>query len=416
MKLRNLWMFLKSFKFLLSLLMILFLSASFTYAELLFLSGAVKEALERNADVAAAKRIWESAKAKIPQALSLSDPRIGLEYEQIPSGVRDVEQGMKMIKAEQMIMFPGKIAAEYLMAGREAEMYSALYRAKVLEITSLVKSTYYNLFFTDRSIEIIEEIRDLLSKIKKTAEAKYIVGDVVQADVLQANIEYLIMENEFITLQQERKAGEAKLKALLNQRDEAAIETESNFNFPKTLEVVSEIEKTTLEKRPELLAMKAEFEMKDYAHLKSKMEFFPDTMLGVRKRVTDGWDAMLSFSVPLYFWKQSYGIRLVGLEREAAEAAYNNMKNMTIWMLKESWVMADSARRTVKLYEDKIVPQSSQALKIALAAYQTGKVDFQTLLNIERGYKEAKLKLYENQVNYGKALAGLERIIGGELR
>ncbi len=406
-------MSLRNFKFL-AILLIVF-SASAACAEKLSLSDAVKIAIEKNPDLLAAKNQKEAAAAKVPQVLALDDPRIGLEYEQIPSGSRNLEDGMKMYTAGQMIMFPGKIYAEWQMARAESALQDANFKAKVLEISSQVKASYYDLFYADRALEAVAEIKSLLARIKKSAEAKYVVGEVVQADVLMASIEYLMMDNELTTMKQERRVKEAKLQARLNRNDGAAIEVETVLILPGTVEPEAVLEKRAIENRPELLAMKAELEMKDTAHLRSKMEYFPDTMLGVKKRVGDGWDSMLSFSVPLYFWKQSYGISSAGLEREVAEAAYNNMKNMTVWMLKESWVMADSARRMAKLYEEKIVPQSSQALKVALTAYKSGKVDFQTLLNIERAYKEAKLKLYESQVNYGKALSELERILGKEL-
>jgi len=341
--------------------------------------------------------------------------KIGLEYEQIPSGSRNLADGMKMYTAKQMILFPGKIYAEWQMAKAEASRQEANYKAEVLEISSQVKFAYYDLFYADRAIETMVEIKNFLPRIKKFAETKYVVGDAGQADVLMANIEDLMADNELLTMQQERPVKQAMLKALLNRDDEIMMETEAVLILPGTIEAGEELEKAALQGRPELLAMKAELEAKDSAHLRSKMEYLPDTMLKVKKRVADGWDAMFSFSVPLYFWKQSYGVSSVGLEREAAEASYTNMKNMTVWMIKESLVMADAARRTTKLYEDKIVPQSAQALKAALTAYQSGKVDFQTLLNIERTYKEAKLKLYGSQVNYGKALAELERIVGKPL-
>lgn len=380
------------------------------------LSTALKIAIEKNPDLQSAKMRKEAAQANIPKVLSLDDPQIGLEYEQIPSGSRNLEDGMKMYTAKQMILFPGKIYAQWQMANKEAEMFDARYQAKALEVAAQVKFAYYELFLSDRSIEVIREIRDLLSKIKRSAEAKYIVGEAVQADVLTANIEYLIMDNELTTMAQEREVKEAKLKALLDPGIETTIETQTVLVFPGLIGSKAELEKAAINNRPELLAMKAEFEAKDAAQLMSKMEYFPDTMLKVKKRAADGWDAMFSFSVPLYFWKQSFGVASVGFEREAAQADYTNMKNMALWMFRESWAMVNAAQRTTDLYEKKIVPQSSQALKVASKAYNLGKIDFQSLLQIERTYKEAKLKLYGSQVNYGKALAELDRIVGREVK
>ncbi|OGB88552.1 hypothetical protein A3H38_02790 [candidate division WOR-1 bacterium RIFCSPLOWO2_02_FULL_46_20] len=378
----------------------------------LTLDEAVSQAREHNSDLLFAQKQWESIRAKVPQTISLADPRVGVEYEQIPSGSRNLEEGMKMYSFEQMVMFPGKIYAEWQMSGKEAEMFFARYQAKLREIISQAKAAYYDLYLTDRSIAVMNEVAGLLDKIKKSAQAKYMVGSVMQMDVLQANIEYQLVSNDLLTMRQERGVKEAKLKVLLSRTDHSTIEVDQDFSLPATIESVERLEKTASANRPELLAMKAELEMKDAAHLKSKMDYFPDTMLGVKKRVGDGWDAMFSFSLPLYFWKQSYGVSSIGLEREAAKAAFSNMENMTLWEVKEAYIAADAARRTYLLYQDKIITQSEQTLKAALKAYQTGTVDFQALLLAERMYKEAKLKLYENQANYGKALAGLERIIG----
>src|SRR3989338_3637581 len=297
------------------------------WAEQLSLKEAVETARKNNPDLAAARAKWEAAKVKGPQVLSLADPKLGLEYEQIPSGSRNPEDGMKMFTAEQMIMFPGKIYAEWQMAARESDFFGARYRAKLLEISSQAKAAYYDLFLVDRSLKIISEVKDLLSKIKITSQSKYTTGAVSQTDYLQANIEYLMMNNELITLGQERKVKEAKLRSILAAQGEGTIETEAELAFLGSSGAAADLEKAALEKRPELLAMKAELEAKDAGQLRSKMEFFPDLDLGVKKRVEDGWDAMLSFSVPLYFLKQSYGLAAAGLEREAAEAAYKNMQN-----------------------------------------------------------------------------------------
>src|SRR3989338_322376 len=385
--------------------LIAFFLISAAAAEPLSLKEAVDLARKNNPDLAAAKAQWEAAKAKMPQAISLADPKLGLEY----------EQNMKMYTAEQMIMFPGKIYAEWQMAARESDFFGARYRAKLLEISSQAKAAYYDLFLVDRSLKIISEVKDLLSKIKITSQSKYTTGAVSQTDYLQANIEYLMMNNELITLGQERKVKEAKLRSILAAQGEGTIETEAELAFLGSSGAAADLEKAALEKRPERLAMKAELEAKDAGQLRSKMEFFPDLDLGVKKRVDDGWDAMLSFSVPLYFWKQSYGLAAAGLEREAAEAAYKNMQNMTRWEVREAYVMAETGKRTIELYKKSILPQSRQAVKVGLTAYQAGKIDFQALIGVEKLYREANLKYYESQVGYGKALAELERIIGGEI-
>ena len=394
-----------------SIILIVFLCSAAGAREL-SLSAAVKAAVLNNPEIAASKSSLDAAKAKVPQMISLQDPRIGLGYEQIPSGSRNLEDGMKMYTVQQMLMFPGKIYADYRMAANEAAMFDRRYKTKILEISSAVKTAYYDLFYVDRSVGILKEVKELLEQIKKSAVSRYTVGAVPQTDALLANIEYMVMSNELRIMRQEREVKESELKSLLNQIDAASIETSAALTLPGDIGKEDDFRNDALAQRPELLEMKAQIEVKDAQSLRSKMEFFPDLELGAKKRVSDGWDAMISLSVPLYFWKQGYGISASASEKNALEASYKNMKNMTIAEVKEATVMANTALQAVRLYEKGIIPQSLSAVKVSLSAYKSGKIDFQTVLQIEKTYKEAKLKLYESQVKYGKALAKLERLTG----
>ena len=64
---------------------------------------------------------------------------------------------------------------------------------------------------------------------------------------------------------------------------------------------------------------------------------------------------------------------------------------------------------------ESLLPQSELTYRSALAGYESGKVDFATLLDAQRQIRQVKL----NQVKAGVAaqtrLADIERIVGEEL-
>ncbi|WP_169702863.1 TolC family protein [Candidatus Kuenenia stuttgartensis] len=76
--------------------------------------------------------------------------------------------------------------------------------AKVQEITALVKTAFYDLFYVNRAIAITEENRELLRKFSKIAETKYAVGKTSQRDVLSAQVELSTLTNELIVLNKEK--------------------------------------------------------------------------------------------------------------------------------------------------------------------------------------------------------------------
>ncbi|MBI5701370.1 TolC family protein [Candidatus Saganbacteria bacterium] len=383
-------------------------------AEELPLTKALDIAAKNNPDLRSARAAWEASKSKIPQALSLSDPKIGVEYDSIPANSSNFSDGMKMYTADQMIMFPGKIFAEWMMAQNESKMFEARYQKKLREVVSDIKSAYYDLFVFDHSIQIISQNKDLLQSFKKIAESKYSVGQVTQADALMAASEYAMAVNELENMRNERNVKAARLNSLLFKPVDAKLGNilQISLSSIEGLPKLSEIERRALNNRPELMEMKAMLDIKDAEQLKSKMGFFPDTTLGYKKRSGDGYDVMFSFTIPLYFWKQGYQLSETGSNRESADSAYKNMANMTSFEVRESYVMAENAQRTMKLYENKLVPLAEQALKVGVLSYQANKIDFSTLLNIQKNYRATKVKYYESRANYGKALAMFEKIIG----
>jgi|GEM_PF-3337490 len=382
------------------------------FAKSMDIKEAAGLSIKNNPEVLSCSLSWQAAKAKAVSAVSLDDLRLSLEYEKIPSGSRNLEDGEKMYKAEQMVEFPGKIYAEYLMAVKDSDAKKALYDGKAAEVSSRAKSAYLDLFYADRAVEVLSDIKTILLSAKRSAIARYTVGGSPQTDALMANIEYLAADNELLVMRQERKAKEAVLKSVLNITEAGTIETTAGLDLPKEIGKEADHSSSALSRRPELAAMKAEAEMRDAEVLKNRMSFFPDIGLGVKKRVNDGWDAMFSISVPLYFWKQGYKTVSSGLDEDSVSASIRNMRNMTISEVSEAYVEAVNALQTARLYQREIIPQSRDAYKVSVSAYKGGRIDFQTVIQIERTYKEARLKYYESQVRLGKALAMLDRLKG----
>ena len=71
-----------------------------------------------------------------------------------------------------------------------------------------------------------------------------------------------------------------------------------------------------------------------------------------------------------------------------------------------------ATRRLIALYEDSVLPQARLALDASLAAYETGSVDFLTLLTNFTTILNYELALEEQQAALFRALAALEPVLG----
>ena len=88
---------------------------------------------------------------------------------------------------------------------------------------------------------------------------------------------------------------------------------------------------------------------------------------------------------------------------------------MTLKQVGELQAKAQAAIRSLKLYREGLLAQAELSFRSAMAAYQTGRVEFVNLLEAERALREVRMGYYRSQVNVVQSLADLERVVGKEL-
>lgn len=404
---------------------LLLVCSSLSYGqERLDLNEVVDEALRNNPEILAAKEIWEAARARIPQERSWEDPQLSIGFMEIPEGSYSLQDArMRMYSVSQMIPFPGKLTFKGQIAGRMADMLMEMYEEKKREIIAKVKSAYYSLFFVHKSIEINIENKDLIQKFAKIAETKYVVGKASQHDVLKAQVELSLIIDDLITLERdELPTAEAKLNALLDRPPHSPLGAPQEFEIPKLEYAREEIEQLAFEKRPALRAMQHGVERSKKALTLAKMQYLPNFMLKLEQdemKMPMGTEInrgiMFSLNVPLWFWRQGFGIKEKSAKKSAAESSYQAMGNMVLFQVQDALAKFEASGRRVNLFSTSIIPQAEQALKAATIAYQTGKVDFLTLMNSERMLRDARLKYYRVLAKHGTNLAVLERVVGMRL-
>ena len=75
----------------------------------------------------------------------------------------------------------------------------------------------------------------------------------------------------------------------------------------------------------------------------------------------------------------------------------------------------DAARKTEQLMSRQLIPQSELAFQSALAAYETGRVDFGTLLDAQKQIRKVRADRLRAQVEAQMRFAEIERIVGEDL-
>ena len=385
------------------------------------LDSLVEEALENNPEILAANERWQAAESRVPQESTLPNPQLMFSvrnagFDEFTFG--EDPMSMMGITAVQMIPFPGKLSLKKEIMGVETERQKELLHATRSRVISRLKVAFYGLFFVHKSIDVVIKNKEILEKFAQIAEAKYTVGQGIQQDVLKAHVEVSRLIERLTDLEQDKERLEAEINALLNRppyEPMAKPEEVKQSIFRKGLE---ELNAMALENSPRLVAAQWAVGRNSSALSLAKREYYPDFTLKAGwfnrpDRFRNIWDFNIGVEVPLYFGrKERYGVKEAEHSLSSARQNYEAVRQQILFKVKDYFVVARTADKLVKLYGTGIIPQASLSLESAISGYEVGKVDFLTLLNNLITLLNYELKYYEELVDFEKALARLEEVVG----
>ena len=127
---------------------------------------------------------------------------------------------------------------------------------------------------------------------------------------------------------------------------------------------------------------------------------------------------MVALTIPFSPWtkgRHDYEIEEAIAERQMAKANLDAMRNMALSEVREMFAKVEAADKSLSFYQDGLLLQAQQSYGAAIAAYQTGQVNFMTLLDAQRTIRDSRLGYYKAMVDYEQSLADLDRAVGLDL-
>ena len=394
----------------------------------LTLSELVAQALENNPEIQAAKKKVESARARAGQATYLEDPEVNFEAWGVPLNqpVNYRKANPLIFGVRQKLPFFGKLGLKGEMAGQEVRMVEEELRAKEQEIIAKVKSAYADYFMASKNVEIYKELLELVRYTSTTAEGLYQVGRAPQQDVIKALLERTELLNKLTWAEKELITSQAKLNTLLSRPASSPLAQPGEPALAPVDLQSSNLEKLAVEQRPELRALESSINKSERAvELAERNRKYPDFMVGLQywfapdQSPKHMYAPMVTLTIPFSPWtkgKHDYEVEEALAERQAARANLAAVKNMTLFEVKEMSAKIAAAMKSVSIYRDGLLPQAEQAFQAAVAAYQTGGVNFMTLLDAQRTIRDVRMGYYKALVDYEQSRADLERAVGKELQ
>ena len=391
------------------------------------LSPAIDEALKNNPEIHVFFNKLQSARARAGQAGYLEDPEINVEAWGIPLNQPTSLRSANpiILGVRQKVPFFGKRALKTQIADKEIRMAEEDLRAKQVEIVAKVKNAYADYFLAHKTIEIAKAHLDLNRQVSVTAENLYKVGKVPQQDVIKALVEQTDLLNRLNMAEREVATTQARLNALLNRHPSAPVGPPAEISLARLSFSFEDLEKLTASLNPELRGLEQNLRKADTViELAQRNRKYPDFMLGLEYWVAPDqkqkhmYNPMVSLTIPFSPWtkgKHDSEIEEALAERRVAKSQLDAMKNSALLAIREMFVKAQAAAKSVSFYENGLLPQAQQSFEATVAAYQTGQVNFATMLDAQRSIREARLGYYKALVEHEQSVVDIEKSVGTSL-
>jgi outer membrane protein TolC len=387
------------------------------------LEELVKAAVENNPEIKSSAQAAAATRARIPAAGALPDPTVKFETMGNlipPTLMKGDPSSARTYGVEQEIPFPGKLGLKESIASVEAESQQWNHELVHRKVMSELKQAFFELYLIHKSIDTLLKNRELLQNFENIAEARYKVGQTSQQDILKAQVEESKVLDKLLVQGQKKRIAEAKINNLLYRPAETPVGKPAEFKKAELAYSLEELTQLARSNSPALKVQESETERRQQGVELAGKEFYPDFALGFtyyeRDQNPGMYGLMMSAKVPLYFWrKQQPELEAARLNLSSARSMRDNTSSTVRYQVKEAYTTATTSEKLANLYSSAIVPQSNLALNSAIANYQVGKIDFLQLIDASMSLLEYQLKYYESMVEFHKALAQLEPLVGVDL-
>jgi outer membrane protein TolC len=352
---------------------------------------------------------------------------------------------MKMVGVGQAIPYPGKLPLRTRAALGELAAVEAELASTQLEVEEAVKSTYYDLAYLDRALEIIERNRRLLIDFMQATEVRYGVGTGGQQDVLRVRVEAARLGAEAVVLIEQRRAALARLNAILARPSEVPViepiiprrvaraaiaDSAAAIRFVSAtlgaraadspLPPLDVLQEAALRQNSMLRAHEARIEAQTARAELARKEHLPDFEVSLSYGQRDGFSdmvsAQVSMPIPLQRGrKQDHLVVEAEAELAALEAEHHEQSNALRAAVAELHAELERDRAQLALYVKAILPQGRAALTSATAGYQVGRADFLTLLDSQATLFNYELTYFRVLSDFAKTLAELEQVVGEDI-
>jgi cobalt-zinc-cadmium efflux system outer membrane protein len=389
------------------------------------LSQLLAEAGANNPQISAADHGARAARQMAPQVTTLPDPKFTYQQLSVGSpkpfaGYTNSDFAYIGVGASQELPYPGKLRLRGQVAERDADTKQAEVEVTKTCIADAIKADYLQLAYLQQTLGILRQNEGVLDQLIQDATVHYQVGQGMQQDVLQAQVNRTKIVKEITMHHQQMGQLQAHLKGLLS-RDQASpdIVTEDLIESPLK-RTSAELLAMVWQSNPQIQVDASSIRKQDAQLASAKREGKPDFEVGYMYQNTDRkYRDYYMFTFDVRFPR---GKRVNAEIAEAAEKRAESQQTLDAHLqqqlaqIQENYVKATSDEELLKEYREGLIPQSDAAYRATLSSYSSNREQFIHVISYFTDVLGLKLEYAQTLVDHETALAHLETLTGATLR
>lgn len=363
-------------------------------------------------------------KEEVPAAKALDDPRLTLGISNLPTDSFEFNQEpmtQKQIILAQKFPWFGKLDLKGRKVVLSAFSKQQMLIARRLELKRSVSEAYFELLYVEAALTVNRELNQMINQILRVAETAYANGRGLQQDVFQAQVELGKLMDQKETLASRKRGLEDQINGLINHETFIEIALQGDLAMPKLHLTAAELTQAAFANNPALAALRADIDRAAVEIELAEKDYWPDmdVRLGYGQRDDDPAgreradfvSGAVTFTVPLWF-KNKQGRKLTAAHKRktAAERAYAGYRSRIPYQVDAIVVEIQGISENYRLFQEALLLQTDQWARASLAAYEVGKVDFDTMINAHVRRLQFGLQAERYHYSIYKSLARLEEL------
>ena len=387
----------------------------------------VEIAIEANPQVKSARYRWDSAVHSIKQTVAPNDPVF--TYTNSDSIKNPVGRAsIREFNFTETFQFPGKALHQRDQAEFAAEIAHLALAATVRDVRAAAETAYFQLLLDQAQAGVNDENIRNLDQVVGVTETAYSASAAPQTDVISAEFDLTAARQ----LQHQYTTAVANDETALNLQLYRPVGSPLPVDRTLKLEALTASLDALTDRaygvRQEILQTALAERNADTALYLAKMEYLPDFTAGVqydqylvpgmapRASQLNDWSAIIGFNLPVFFWlKQDEDVARAKANLQAARSDQALIKFQTAAAVATLFRSAQFAYETAVLYRDSLIPLARQNLRVALTAYQSGKIDFVTLSTALQREYAARVSYLQAANQFLAGEVSFEQAIGAPL-